>query len=1086
LNEAPALTFDGTLGPLSPLALQVRRVTGAVVGRPVELAAIQEELASARSGRLSCLTAEGEPGIGKTRLLLAASELAAAAGCTPIAVAADEELRGPFLLARAIFACPALRDTMLGTEAREQVDRALNAVSGQDEPGMEGLLPDAKLVRTFDLAAVGMRALAAQRPVALLVDDLQWADEDSIRLLRYVVRADAANPIFLMLAIRPEELAFVNEAVTLIADMERMGLVRRLKLGRFTQVETGQFLDQVLAGKVNPSSAAAMHAQAEGVPFIIEELAHTYRDTGMIQQIDGVWTLARNAERLVPSAVRTLIQRRAARLPETTKASLAEAAILGRSFSLQDLRAIKLRLGDEGTCELMALADALAPAVSAGLMVQHPEGSPADYSFTHDSVREFATAALTPPRKRAIHGAMVEMLTAEGDPPPASLAMLARHAMAAGDAQRCAEFAIGAALAALRANAPEEVLRVVDLALPAASTPQDRVALLIARDDALEMLRRPEDRLEGLAELAALAEALSDLHLELAIMLRRAAAFRLSEEEDRAAALTRRVRDLAAERGDRRAELEACLELGQDLLRSAVGEGFVPTTSEADLDGAEEAYQRAVALAMELGDEASVAGASRELGTISVGRIRAWFVTKVQAGEHVELLQRVAGGESIDDILPTLPVAPIATEARTQFERALEIYERLGDRHGAMSTIVAMAYVSWGPDIHLPGSAKRIEEIRRLSSRMRSLTKESERALWDAQMLYGVEVYALAKVFPDLALSRGREAHQQARVLGDRSLEFASAGGVAIAHLSLGEVEEAEQWLGRAAAAAAAAPTSLRARQLEAWRGMARAEAGDAAGMREHLERALRLATDQGLPAARCEALAQLALASARLGADRLDEDLLSLAEKSAVEAESLSKVLPGHPPWAAGAQAARARVALARGALEEAAEAGRMALSALQEAMHEDLRLEIVLPAARAVLAGGTEEEQHRVRDELRLHMTILAQRMLDEDVRIRWFRGPIGRELTELAGPVEKVLAAEGAGSRDEAASDGAPDALPDGEVRLLELLVEGRTNKEIAQELGLTEQAVDRLLGEIFAKLGASSRAEATAVALMGKVL
>ena len=43
---------------------------------------------------------------------------------------------------------------------------------------------------------------------------------------------------------------------------------------------------------MNAASAAAMHAQAEGVPFIVEEMAHAYRDGGMIQQIDGVWTLA--------------------------------------------------------------------------------------------------------------------------------------------------------------------------------------------------------------------------------------------------------------------------------------------------------------------------------------------------------------------------------------------------------------------------------------------------------------------------------------------------------------------------------------------------------------------------------------------------------------------------------------------------------------------------------------------------------------------------------------------------------------------------------------------------------------------------
>src|SRR5439155_13663944 len=294
------------LQPFSPLALQIRRATGAVVGRPVELSAIQQELGVALGGRLGAITVEGEPGIGKTRLLLAASELASAGGFTTIAVAADEEIRGPFLLARSIVGSPN-GSGAAATPAAEAISRSMNALSGREEPGLASLPPDQKLLRALDLTAVALRALANERPVALLIDDLQWADDDSLRLLRYIVRADAACPIFLMAAIRPEEFAFVTEAVNLIADMERLGMVRRLKLSRFTQIETAEFLRHVLGGKIDPAGAAAMHAQAEGVPFIVEELAHAYRDTAMIQEIDGAWTLAKNAERLVPSAVRTPI-----------------------------------------------------------------------------------------------------------------------------------------------------------------------------------------------------------------------------------------------------------------------------------------------------------------------------------------------------------------------------------------------------------------------------------------------------------------------------------------------------------------------------------------------------------------------------------------------------------------------------------------------------------------------------------------------------------------------------------------------------------------------------------------------------------
>ena len=269
------------MSPISPLALHVRRATGAVVGRQVELGAIRQELASARAGRLTALTLEGEPGIGKTRLLVAAAEVATAEGFTALAATADEEIRGPFLLARGIFASSAVRET---GSAREQFQRVLDAISGRDDPTLEALSPDHKLLRVFDLAAVAIRALATVNPVAVLIDDLQWADEDSVRMLRYIVRTDADLPVFLGLATRAEKLAEVSEAVTLIADMERMGMVRRLKLERFTQLETAEFVQQVLGGKVNMSSAATMHAQAEGVAFIVEELARTYREMGLIQE----------------------------------------------------------------------------------------------------------------------------------------------------------------------------------------------------------------------------------------------------------------------------------------------------------------------------------------------------------------------------------------------------------------------------------------------------------------------------------------------------------------------------------------------------------------------------------------------------------------------------------------------------------------------------------------------------------------------------------------------------------------------------------------------------------------------------------
>ncbi|HEY4752611.1 MAG TPA: AAA family ATPase, partial [Candidatus Limnocylindrales bacterium] len=336
--------LDPLVGPQCSLAVQLRRATGAVIGRGAELDSISQELHEA-SSRFAAVTLEGEPGIGKTRLLLAAAEIATASGFTCVAITADEEIRGPFLVARSLFASGAIQDAAADTPAEKAVNRVVEAISGRDERGFERLSPDAKLLRVFDLGASAISALAGLRPLALLVDDVQWADDDTLRLLRYVVRSDADRPVFMLLTIRPDEFASVTEAVNFVADMERMGLVRRLRLGRFGPVETMELLKRVLGGPVEPESAASMHVQSEGVPFIVEELARTHREAGSLQQIDGAWRLGRNAARLMPSAVRTLIDRRAARLPSPTRLVLGDAAVLGRSFSLQDLRAIGARVG---------------------------------------------------------------------------------------------------------------------------------------------------------------------------------------------------------------------------------------------------------------------------------------------------------------------------------------------------------------------------------------------------------------------------------------------------------------------------------------------------------------------------------------------------------------------------------------------------------------------------------------------------------------------------------------------------------------------------------------------------------------------
>jgi DNA-binding NarL/FixJ family response regulator len=118
---------------------------------------------------------------------------------------------------------------------------------------------------------------------------------------------------------------------------------------------------------------------------------------------------------------------------------------------------------------------------------------------------------------------------------------------------------------------------------------------------------------------------------------------------------------------------------------------------------------------------------------------------------------------------------------------------------------------------------------------------------------------------------------------------------------------------------------------------------------------------------------------------------------------------------------------------------------------------------------------EWETVRQYLQISLAMIAQRTIDEDVRVRWFRAPAGREMTRLAGPIETIPAAGASGNGHDAA-----------DTELLRNLVQGRTNREIAEEMGIDEQAVNRRLGELFARIGASSRAEATAFAFRDRVV
>ena len=1104
--------LDPLVGPQCSLAVQLRRATGAVIGRSAELDAISQELREAE-GRLAAVTLEGEPGIGKTRLLLAAAELASANGFTCVASPPTRRSAGRSSSRAACSLRARSARRVAGTPAEAAVRRVVDAISGRDEPGSRPSRRTPSSSGRSTLRASRSPRSPGSSPLALFIDDVQWADDDTLRLLRYVVRSRRRRPVFLFLTIRPDEFASVTEAVNFVADMERMGLVRRLRPGRFSSVETAELLKRVLGGPVEAASATAMHAQSEGVPFIVEELARTHREAGTLQQIDGEWRLGRNAARLVPSAVRTLIDRRAARLPARTRAALGDAAILGRSFSLRDLRAIRSRLGDgviasdavmedqaptaESRCAERAgaagdgadpLADDLAPAVAAGLLLAQAQGEPADYTFTHEQVRQFAANLLSAARRRQVHAAVVDLLLDGGDPAPAGLPMLAQHALAAGDTVRAARFSIDAARAALDSNAPEEALRLVEQALPVVSTPADRRVLLATRDDAFATLRQTSERLDGLTELAALAEAMRDPTIELDVQLRRASALRMNHDEDEAAELARRAAARAADRGDSAMELRATLELGQALLRIPIGESLGSVAIEVDLDGAERAYRRAVELAEETGDDRDLAGALREIGMIQFARGALVVRRRGPGRSRVRLVRGGHGGGRGRRCPPGVTDRPPVRRDR-RGPRAGPRHLRAagrpvrrhvdGHRHGLRA-------VQPGHAPHGVGAAPRGDPARD-EPPVRARDRERTGPPGPPDAVRGPRVRpSQGGAGPGPVARRGCSSGSQAAGRPeDRVPRRRGRGG--------GPPRARRRRRGRAMARQGGRRDLHGPIQepLHPARDVARDGPGRCGRRGRHARPPREGRRDGHRSRASVRALRSAGPAGRRGGAPRRqgidargpDPALVELVERSAAQVKEALPLLPGHAPWGAQADAALATVALARGETVSAAMLGGAALQALDAAHHEDTSLEILIPAARAVLAGGPSEFQDFVRTYVRTTLSRIAQGTADESIRVRWLTGPLGRELVELAGPLD-------APGRD-AAGDSAPGSLPvapaidldDTQRRLLQLLTQGRTNAEIAAELDLAEDDVVKDLARLFAELGTSSRAEATSLAFRG---
>ncbi|HET8625891.1 MAG TPA: AAA family ATPase, partial [Thermomicrobiales bacterium] len=475
----------------------------ALVGRDRERALLREHLAAALAGRGSLVLIGGEAGIGKTAL--AEATLAEAVG------------RGALAL---VGRCYDLSETPPYGPWAEAFARAPRA-DVPPPPDLAGGAGTGSQAALFAAVRDYLAALAARRPLVLLLDDLHWADPGSLDLLRVLARGLAGTPLLLLATYRRDELTRRHPLYALLPLLVREARAARLDLRPLD--EAG--LRALVAGYALPPEdeaplVAYLRERSEGNPFFAGELLRALAEEGGLRRAGAAWDLGDLGAVGVPPLLRQVIDARVDRLGEETRELLVAAAVVGQEVPLALWRAVAR--ADED-----ALLAVMERAAEARLLVETPGGD--GVRFAHALIREALYEGMLGPRRRALHRRVAGALAAGPAPDPDAVA---HHFQRAGD-ERAIEWLVAAGERAVRAHAYQTATARFEAALAwleEGGDPAERAWLLFR----LGVVWRSADPRRAVAALdAALALAADDAALAALAVVYRGLALAMHGDQPR-------------------------------------------------------------------------------------------------------------------------------------------------------------------------------------------------------------------------------------------------------------------------------------------------------------------------------------------------------------------------------------------------------------------------------------------------------------------------------------------------------------------------------------------------------------------------
>jgi class 3 adenylate cyclase/tetratricopeptide (TPR) repeat protein len=354
--------------------------------------------------------------------------------------------------------------------------------------------------------------LAQQGPLAMVFEDLQWADTSLLEFIEYLLEWSRDYPMFVLTLARPE---FVERRPT-------WGSGKRNYTSLFLEPLTAAAMEELLSGLVPglpEDLRARVLARAEGIPLYAVETVRMLLDRGLLRAEEGGYTVTGPIEALeVPETLHALIAARLDALPPEERALLQDAAVLGKSFTRAGLAAVTGRPPTD-------LEAALSSLVRKDLLsVQSDPRSPerGQYGFVQDLVRKVAYETLSRKERRARHLASAAYMTdAVEDEEVAEV--VASHYLeayrAVPDAEDAAEIRASARGALVDAGqraaslaAHEEAERYFVQAAELADDPLEEASLLERAGNRAWLRARSEEATDLLERSRTLFEARGDTH----------------------------------------------------------------------------------------------------------------------------------------------------------------------------------------------------------------------------------------------------------------------------------------------------------------------------------------------------------------------------------------------------------------------------------------------------------------------------------------------------------------------------------------------------------------------------------------------